>query len=24
LIRIEELLGETGVYPVGKLKFGNK
>ena len=24
LLRIEELLGETGVYPKGKIKFGKK
>ena len=24
LIRIEEMLGSTGVYPKGKIKFGNK
>ena len=24
LIRIEELLGETGIYPKGKIKFGKK
>jgi enolase len=22
LIRIEEMLGETGIYPKGKIKFG--